>query len=160
MTGDSRPEIGMRPFERSLPMALMRARESSMRIFRPMLADHGLTEQQWRVLRALGEHPNGLEIGELAEVTYLLGPSLSRILVNLEDRGIVTRSKVAHDARRSNMSLADPGFALVRTVAPLSEHLYRSIENQFGIDRLAELLNLLDDLAANTSVEPHEEAAS
>ena len=43
-------EIGMRPFERSLPMALMRAREASMRMFRPMLGQHGLTEQHIRTL--------------------------------------------------------------------------------------------------------------
>ena len=141
-------------------MALMRARESTMRMFRPALVEHGLTEQQWRVLRALSERPDGLEIGDLADVTYLLGPSLSRILVNLEHRGLVARSKVEHDARRSKMSLAEPGFALVRTIAPVSERAYRSIEDRFGVDRLAELLNLLDDLALITSIELHEEPVS
>ncbi|MGM3243097.1 hypothetical protein ACS2VP_27140, partial [Bacillus cereus group sp. Bc237] len=45
--------VALRAFSRSLPMALLRSRESVMVRFRPMLRAHGLTEQQWRVLRAM-----------------------------------------------------------------------------------------------------------
>ena len=154
-------DIGMRSFDRSLPMALMRAREASMRTFRPMLGEHGLTEQQWRVLRALRATRAGLEVGELAEATFLLGPSLSRILANLEDRHLVARSSVPRDARRSHISLTDHGLDLVRQVAPRSEQLYERIEECFGAARLAQLLDLLDDLAMIPSVsDESEEAAS
>ena len=40
---------------RSLPIALLRAREAVMGNFRPMLADFDVTEQQWRVMRVLSE---------------------------------------------------------------------------------------------------------
>src|SRR5438105_334324 len=43
----------LRPFSQSLPMALLRAREAVMRHFRPSLQAAGLTEQQWRTMRAL-----------------------------------------------------------------------------------------------------------
>ena len=46
-------KVPMRDFSQSLPMALLRAREAVMRQFRPILRQHGLTEQQWRILRAL-----------------------------------------------------------------------------------------------------------
>ena len=45
----------MRPFQRSLPMQLMLAREAVMQRFRPHLNEHGLTDQQWRIVRALSE---------------------------------------------------------------------------------------------------------
>ena len=45
----------MRPFEQSLPMALLRAREAVMRGFRRVLREHGLNEQEWRIIRALRE---------------------------------------------------------------------------------------------------------
>ncbi len=45
----------MRPFERSLPMQLMLAREAVMQRFRPHLNARGLTDQQWRIVRALNE---------------------------------------------------------------------------------------------------------
>ena len=37
----------MRPFDASLPMALLQAREAAMRLFRPLLAEHDLTDQRW-----------------------------------------------------------------------------------------------------------------
>ena len=85
-------DIAMRPFTESLPMALLKAREAAMRVFRPLLAEHGLTEQQWRALRALAAAPADLEVGVLAEHTFLLSPSLSRILSTLEGRELVSRS--------------------------------------------------------------------
>jgi len=53
--GTSSParRVPMREFSRSLPMSLLRAREAVMRQFRPSLRRHDLTEQQWRILRAL-----------------------------------------------------------------------------------------------------------
>ena len=162
MTDRRHPDepIGMRPFERSLPMALLRAREASMRAFRPILAEHDLTEQQWRVLRALAETPEGLEVGDIATATFLLGPSLSRILANLEARGLIVRTPVPHDARRARISPTEGAVDLVRRVAPRSEDAYRHIESRFGADRLAELIDLLDDLAATTTYEDPEEQAS
>ena len=68
----------LRSFDDSLPMALLKARERAMRVFRPVLADHDLTEQQWRVLRALSSASTELDIGEIADATFLLGPSLTR----------------------------------------------------------------------------------
>src|SRR5690348_17254532 len=84
--------VPMRDFSRSLPMALLRARESVMRHFRPSLRAHGLTEQQWRILRALASSGD-IEVTELARLAYLLGPSLSRILRDLEARRLIADRK-------------------------------------------------------------------
>src|SRR5471032_1457045 len=82
--------VPMRDFSRSLPMSLLRAREAVMRQFRPSLRRHGLTEQQWRILRALVALDT-IEVTELARVAFLLGPSLSRILRDLEARRLIER---------------------------------------------------------------------
>src|SRR6185437_2443110 len=90
--------LPMRPFSESLPMALLRTREAVMRLFRPGLRKHGVTEQQWRILRALA--PQGpLEVTALAEATFLLAPSLSRILPDLEKRQLISRRQVDTDLR-------------------------------------------------------------
>src|SRR5215472_5009922 len=88
--------LPMRPFSESLPMALLRAREAVMRLFRPGLRQRRVTEQQWRILRALA-HAGPLEISELAETTCLLAPSLSRILPELERRSLISRRQVDSD---------------------------------------------------------------
>ena len=89
----------MRDFSRSLPMSLLRAREAVMRQFRPSLRDHGLTEQQWRILRALAA-VDAIEVTELARVAFLLGPSLSRMLRDLEARRLIERRTAKADLRR------------------------------------------------------------
>ena len=89
----------MREFSRSLPMSLLRAREAVMRQFRPSLRNHGLTEQQWRILRALTA-VDAIEVTELARVAFLLGPSLSRILRDLEARDLIERRTAEADLRR------------------------------------------------------------
>lgn len=140
----------LRPFDESLPMALLRAREATMRRFRPILAEHDLTEQQWRVLRALAAHSaagdDGLEVSQLAESTFLLGPSLSRILTNIERRGLITRGISTADRRRADIAITDDGRALVADIAPASEREYAAIESTIGADRLADLLDLLHEL--------------
>jgi len=129
-------------------MALLRAREATMRRFRPILAEHDLTEQQWRVLRALAAHSadDGLEVSQLAESTFLLGPSLSRILTNIERRGLITRGISTADRRRADIAITDDGRALVADIAPASEREYAAIESTIGTARLAYLLDLLHEL--------------
>ncbi|MGI9607075.1 MAG: homoprotocatechuate degradation operon regulator HpaR [Acidimicrobiales bacterium] len=140
-------EPAMRSFGLSLPMALLRARENAMRSFRPMLAEHDLTEQQWRVLRALTAADEPVEVSALADQTSLHAPSVSRILVKLESRSLISRQAVSHDQRRSAISLTEVGRAVVGTIAPDSEQIYNRIEKEFGSERLGNLLVELRDLA-------------
>ena len=141
-------EDEVRPLSESLPMALLRARETTMRSFRQSLAQHDLTEQQWRVLRALATNRDGLEVRELAERTFLLGPSLSRILANLETRGLIRRLAVATDQRRAHIKLERKATELVRLIGPESEARYAEIESKFGSKRYGQLLRMLEDLAS------------
>ncbi|MGH8148990.1 MAG: homoprotocatechuate degradation operon regulator HpaR [Steroidobacteraceae bacterium] len=140
-----RPKPPIRAFSHSLPMALLRAREAVMHCFRPGLRDHGVTEQQWRVLRALAGHP-GLEISALASETCLRPPSLSRILPDLEARGLLARRAVASDMRRAVASLTPAGMDLIARHGPRSETVYREIEERFGPERLERLYELLERL--------------
>jgi homoprotocatechuate degradation regulator HpaR len=137
--------IPMRDFSRSLPMSLLRARESVMRQFRPLLRRHGLTEQQWRILRALAA-VGAVEVTELARVSFLLGPSLSRILRDLEARRLITRKAAKDDLRRAVVSISEQGLRLMETVAPSSEAIYDIVTKRFGARRLAELQDMLDVL--------------
>ena len=154
MSEPSASTRGLRSFDESLPMALMRAREAVMRRFRPILAEHDLTEQQWRVLRALADADRPVTAGELAERTFLLGPSLSRMLVALTDRGVVERTTDRHDARRAVLRITRPGRRLVATIAPRSEMVYDEITNQIGDDDLEQLYALLQRTAALTEPAP------
>jgi homoprotocatechuate degradation regulator HpaR len=134
--------IPMREFSRSLPMSLLRAREAVMRQFRPSLRQHGLTEQQWRILRALAAIET-IEVTELARVAFLLGPSLSRILRDLEARRLIERKTPKADLRRGVVSISEKGLKLMELVAPSSETIYAAITRRYGARKLAELQDML-----------------
>jgi homoprotocatechuate degradation regulator HpaR len=142
---DADPPI--RDFAHSLPMALLRAREAVMQYFRPMLREYDLTEQQWRVLRALMDN-GSLEISELSARSYILMPSLSRILQNLESRGLVYREAVASDQRRARISVTEAGETLFKAIAPHSEMHYGEIAEAMGPENMDALYALLDTLTA------------
>jgi homoprotocatechuate degradation regulator HpaR len=134
--------VPMRDFSRSLPMSLLRAREAVMKQFRPSLRHHGLTEQQWRILRALAA-VDAIEVTELARVAFLLGPSLSRILRDLEARQLIDRRTAKADLRRGLVSISPKGLKLIELVAPTSEAIYAAITQRYGTQRLAELQDML-----------------
>src|SRR6266853_4155236 len=134
--------VPMREFSRSLPMSLLRAREAVMRHCRASLRDHGLTEQQWRILRALTAI-DAIEVTELARVAFLLGPSLSRILRDLEARHLIERRTAEADLRRGVVSISPKGLKLIEAVAPNSEAIYAEITSRFGARKLAELQDML-----------------
>ena len=137
--------MALRSIDLSLPMQLLRARESAMSRFRPMLRNHGLTEQQWRVVRVLAAEKK-LDTGELSRLTFLLAPSLSRILKTLDQEGLVQRTPDPEDLRRVDVRLSKAGRIVYHKVSPDSERLYREIEEQFGLQKLDELYVLLKDL--------------
>lgn len=137
--------VRMRPFQRSLPMQLMLAREAIMHRFRPHLTAHGLTDQQWRIVRALDE-VEALEIVELGRICCLHAASLSRILPKLEADGLVSRRGNKDDQRRVIVSLTAKGRRLFESVAPQSEAIYATLAQEIGPVRLEQIYGLLDEV--------------
>ena len=132
----------LRDFQHSLPMEFLKAREAAMSRFRPMLRRHGLTEQQWRVIRALAAYRK-IDASQLARKSFLLAPSLTRILQFLERKKLVKRSSDANDQRRYVFVLTGRGRRLYDEVGPDSELLYSDIEQAFGENKLEVLYGLL-----------------
>ena len=139
--------VRLRDFSRSLPMALLRTREAVMRHFRPSLRHFDLTEQQWRVLRALSS-VDEIEVTRLADATFLLAPSLSRILKDLEDRGLIRRRVSDTDQRFGLVSLSETGHGFIEAVGVHSEGIYRELTRRVGEARMAELMALLREVEA------------
>jgi homoprotocatechuate degradation regulator HpaR len=151
--------VPMREFSRSLPMSLLRAREAVMRQFRPSLRRHDLTEQQWRILRALASI-DAIEVTELARTAFLLGPSLSRILRDLDARGLIERKTAKTDLRRGVISISEKGLNLMEVVAPSSEAIYAEITRRYGARKLAELQQMLHTLEASLAGPESDEVAA
>ncbi len=123
-------------------MQLLHARESAMSLFRPMLRSFGMTDQQWRVIRVLAAKKN-IEAFELSKQSMILPPSLTRILRNLEEDGLIKRAIYKQDQRKVLINLTAKGRKKYRQIVPESERIYRSIEKTMGKKELDELLKRL-----------------
>ncbi len=132
---------------RNLPRLLLQARESVMAHTRPSLREHHLSDQQWRVLRVLGEH-GAVETGRVAREAFILGPSLTGVLARMERDGLILRNKDTQDARRSVIEATPAGRKLVKRLSSSIESHYDWLESSLGKAKLAQLYELLDELIA------------
>lgn len=132
---------------RNLPMLLLQARESVMRYFRPHLKKYGLTEQQWRVIRALDTHGE-MEVGRLADVSSIVGPSLSGVLERMERDDLITRFRVSTDQRKVIVELTEKSKELIDSMQKSIDKQYQVLEKMVGLESLISLYGLLDELAA------------
>jgi homoprotocatechuate degradation regulator HpaR len=137
---------------RNLPQLFLKARDALMAHFRPVLNHFGVTEQQWRILRALDEHGQ-LEPRELCELCQILSPSMAGVLARMEELGLVERQRVAADARRVQVRLGEKGDRLIDEIAPLIERQYRLMEETWGKEVVDDLTDALEGFIAAQATE-------
>lgn len=130
---------------RSLPIALLRARERVMGPIRAMLSDVGITEQQWRVLRVLQE-TGPLEPTQIAEQACLLLPSLTRILQKLEEKDYIERRRNKADKRKQSVKVTRKGANLIEANLSSALALTEHVSARMGSARYEQLLDLLNEL--------------
>lgn len=131
--------------DRSLPIALIRAREGVMGPIRQMLADSGITEQQWRVLRVLAEH-GAVDTSTLADRASLLYPSLTRIATSMRKRGLLTQTRDANDGRRQMVEITPAGQKIIEDNAAQAAQIVSDIKATLGVEHYEQLLDLLAKL--------------
>ena len=132
---------------RNLPQLMLQAREALMAQFRPILNENGVTEQQWRIIRALLTH-GPLEPRQLCELCQISSPSIVGVLLRMEEAGLVDRERMADDQRRVRVSVTARSRQLGRRMIPAIEERYASIEKQVGVETLQQAYDVLDALLA------------
>jgi homoprotocatechuate degradation regulator HpaR len=137
---------------RNLPQLFLKARDALMAHFRPVLNHFGVTEQQWRILRALDEHGQ-LEPRELCELCQILSPSMAGVLSRMEELGLVERQRVAADARRVQVRLGEKGDRLIDEIAPLIQQQYQLMEEAWGKRVVDDLTDALEGFIAAQATE-------
>ncbi|MEO8122736.1 MAG: homoprotocatechuate degradation operon regulator HpaR [Burkholderiales bacterium] len=138
---------------RNLPLLLLQARERVIARFRPLLNACGITEQQWRVVRALFEI-GPLEPRQIVTLCGISSPSLAGVLARMQEVGLVRRVRLDHDQRRVKVSLTPKGRTLAATMAPQVEAAYAELEVAVGPELVGQAYQLLDRLIVALEAEP------
>ncbi|UWQ83170.1 homoprotocatechuate degradation operon regulator HpaR [Leisingera caerulea] len=131
--------------DRSLPIALLRARERVMGPIRALLSGAGLTEQQWRVLRVVQED-GPIDPTQIADKACLLLPSLTRILQKLDEKQLISRARDKEDRRRQVVRIAPAGEKVIADNIEASLELMNRTRAKMGAERYEALLDLLNEL--------------
>lgn len=123
-----------------LCFALYSANNAMGRLYRPILARHGLTYLQYLVLVALWQR-DGQKVNDLGAVLNLESNTLTPLLKRMEASELLQRRRNPEDERSVIVSLSDKGRALEQEAAEIS----RCILAASG-DELADLIELRDKI--------------
>lgn len=146
---------------RTILSMLREARSVVKQAMQPCLSAHGLTEQQWRVLKVLGQAQmagqEGVDAGRIAREGRILPSTLTGVLTRLERDGRVTRQRSASDGRFMVVLLTAEGQQLVSVVTEVLREEYERIEQQLGAEELEQLYALLEKVIG---LDPKKQAES
>jgi len=146
---------------RNLPLLLLQARGGLIARFRPVLKKTGLTEQQFRILRALDVYGT-LEPREICAICHISSPSLAGVLARMEALDLVSRERFKDDHRRQHVCLTPRAVTMFNDVSGDLEDVYRQLEIDLSPEFVAEIYTMLDRLLAmlqapaDTDAEPEE----
>lgn len=139
-----------KPFESAAQeagVALLRTSDQLQRRLAATVEPHGLTVQQYNVLRILrGAHPEAVPTLEIATRMIEQAPGITRLLDRLEAKKLIERVRCSKDRRRVLCTISSDGQALLaRLEQPMLETL-RACFQSLSAEKTRDLIQLLDDL--------------
>ena len=135
----------MPKFLDSLPMILSRSLDGIMPVYRTLFKEHAITDQQWRVMRALWEKRH-LTSKKISEITLLPSPSLVGILDRLEKKGFIGRLRSIEDRRLVYIVPTQAGRELQELMLPKIEQIHDAFMQKVTPKEWDELKRILDKL--------------
>lgn len=128
-------------------VALFRATDRVKRVVGSAIEPHGLTIQQFNVLRILRGAGEPLPVLEVAERMLERTPGITRLLDRLDRKGLIGRERCAADRRQVHCSITPRGLRLLAelddVVQAVDEQAFESLDPR----ELRELIRLLDAVA-------------
>ena len=111
------------------------------------LAPHTITQAQYNVLRILrGQHPDCYMCSDIGSRLLARTPDVTRLLVRLEQRGLLHRQRAEHDRRVVEVTISDAGLALLAELdGPMREAIAR-MGRHLSPEQHRQLSSLLETL--------------
>lgn len=127
---------------------LARASDQASKEFHAIAKERGVSLVEWRVLSFLSDGPS--TIGEIADVTLLQQPTLTKVVDRMQRDGLVDRRPEPTDGRRVRVSVTERGRALVADLIPLARRHEALVLDGYSPDEARALKTTLKDLIART----------
>jgi DNA-binding MarR family transcriptional regulator len=128
-------------------VSLMVAAEHLDQAVAPIWERHGVTADQYNVLRILrGVYPGGHSRNEVARRMIHRAPDVTRMLDRLVRRGVVARVRNADDRRESIATITKAGLALLDRIDPQVLAVQKAVTAALTEPKLRQLVRLCDAL--------------
>jgi DNA-binding MarR family transcriptional regulator len=130
-------------------VAVMRTADLLRRQMAALVEPHGITVQQFNVLRILrGGGPDGLPTLEVGARMVEEAPGITRLLDRLETKGLVRRQRCPKDRRQHLCWITRQGLDLLASLdEPVLEHSQEALKG-LSRDEQSALVKLLDQVRA------------
>jgi DNA-binding MarR family transcriptional regulator len=130
-------------------VAVMRTADLLRRQMTALVEPHGITVQQFNVLRILrGGGPDGLPTLEVGARMVEEAPGITRLLDRLETKGLVRRQRCPKDRRQHLCWITRQGLDLLASLdEPVLKHSQEALKG-LASDEQSALVRLLDQLRA------------
>jgi Transcriptional regulators len=128
-----------------LPALLAQASNLISAEFHRVVIPKGFSIAEWRVLATLAGAPP-TSTGNLARMTSLKQPTLTRLLDRMEERGHVKRTPHEVDRRVTLISISASGERLVASLIELALVHERRVLKPLGAARAAEMKSMLKQM--------------
>lgn len=153
-----------RPFrsqQQEAVLALLRTTDLVRRFLGRIVEPHGITLQQYNVLRILrGAGEAGIPTLAITERMIEQTPGITRLLDRLEAKGLVRRQRCAEDRRQVLCWLTEPGRELLAGLDPAMDGLDDGALGMLAPDDLDTLIRLLDGIRAGHPGRPGSQQSS
>ncbi|MFL5530094.1 MAG: MarR family winged helix-turn-helix transcriptional regulator [Gemmatimonadaceae bacterium] len=147
---NQKPPENFRSREQEATLGLLRTADAMKRSLAQVIEPHGITPQQYNVLRILrGAGPEGLPTLTVGERMIEQTPGVTRLVDRLERKGLVARAPCAKDRRRVFCRITPKGLDLLNE---LDEPVNRWDAQAVAVlppSDLDSLINLLDRVRAS-----------
>jgi DNA-binding MarR family transcriptional regulator len=112
------------------------------------LAPYDITPEQAFIIILLNER-DGLSQGEIAFALRKDKSSITRMIMSLENKGVMHRITSSYDRRYFKVSLTDKGKSLATNVIPCISGTIDLLQTGFSLEELNELRRLLIKMSDN-----------
>ena len=138
--------------EQSMPYILYRITDSMTQRFRNATGSLKITISEWRVLSSLDSRNGLATIGELAACTVIKQPIVSRIISELEERGLVAKTPGDMDQRVICVHITKEGEKLFESILPYAIQNRKLLIDGLNKKEIEQLKNILKKMQSNLDI--------
>ena len=122
------------------------------------LKAYGLNTVKWRILMLLADKSPS-SVGDLARRSVTKMPTLTRVLIRMEEEGLVRRATVADERRFVEVTMTAKAVKSLRTVQAIGQRVFERAFDGVGATDVVATTDVLKQVRANLERSPYETAA-